>query len=71
MLAVGTQLAVSSASALLAAARARGVPCIFVTLGPLAVPVFPGDTMIALPAERVLPALARLLEAAPLEGHPS
>ncbi|OHC66886.1 MAG: hypothetical protein A2040_19090 [Rhodocyclales bacterium GWA2_65_19] len=61
MLVVGSQLAVSSASALLASARARSVPCIFVTLGALAVPVFPNDTVIVCQAERVLPALARLL----------
>ncbi len=63
LLVVGSQLAVSSASALLAAARARGVPCVFVTLGPLAVPIFPGDTVINSEAESVLPAMARLLEA--------
>ncbi len=63
LLVVGSQLAVSSASALLAAARARGVPCVFVTLGSLAVPIFPGDTVINSAAESVLPAMARLLEA--------
>lgn len=63
LLVMGSQLAVSSASALLASARARGVPCVFVTLGPLAVPIFPGDTVIDSPAESVLPAMARLLEA--------
>jgi NAD-dependent deacetylase len=65
ILVVGSQLAVSSASALLASARARGVPCVFLTLGSLAVPLFPGDTVIDGPAELVLPALARLLEASP------
>ena len=63
ILVVGSQLAVSSASALLMSARARGVPCIFVTLGWLAVPVLPVDTVIVRQAELALPALARLLEA--------
>jgi len=63
ILVVGSQLAVSSASALLMSARARGVPCIFVTLGWLAVPVLPVDTVIVRQAELALPALARLLDA--------
>lgn len=62
ILVVGSQLAVSSASALLASARARSVPCIFVTMGVLAVPVFPNDTVIVCPAELALPALTKLLD---------
>lgn len=62
LLVVGSQLAVSSASALLASARGRSVPCIFVTVGALAVPVFPTDTVVGWQAERALPALARLLD---------
>lgn len=62
LLVVGSQLAVSSASALLGTARAHGAPSIFVTLGTLAVPVFPNDIIVAWPAERALPAMARLLD---------
>lgn len=62
MLMVGSQLAVSSASALLTIVRDRGAPCIFVTVGEVGVPIFPNDTLIVLRAERALPALARLLD---------
>ena len=62
MLMVGSQLAVSSASALLTIVRDRGAPCIFVTVGEVGVPIFPNDTLLVLRAERALPALARLLD---------
>ena len=70
LLVVGSQLAVSSASALVAMARANGANCIFITLGWLACPVFPGDRLLVYPAERVLPVLARYLDAK-LAGTPS
>lgn len=61
LLVVGSQLAVSSAGALLATTRARRVPCIFVTLGQMAVPILPSDIVLPLRTELALPALARLI----------
>lgn len=61
LLVVGTQLAVGAVLSLVAAARARGAKSIFITMGTLACPVFPGDIMLTQPAERTLPAIARLL----------
>lgn len=61
VLVVGTQLAVSSAANLVARARAHGAHCIFVSTGVIALPVYAGDRVLALPAERALPALARYL----------
>ena len=65
LLVVGTQLAVGAVLGLVAAARARGTRSIFITIGGLACPVFPGDIMLIQPAERVLPAIARLLGVTP------
>jgi NAD-dependent SIR2 family protein deacetylase len=69
LLVVGTQLAVSSATALVASARARGASCVFIALGPLTFPVFPGDVVLFQPAESALPALARLLHAGGKEAQ--
>ena len=66
LLVVGTQLAVGAALNLVATARARGAKSIFITMGTLACPVFPGDIMLAQPAERALPAIARLLGVTPM-----
>ncbi|MSO81370.1 MAG: hypothetical protein EXQ97_07110 [Alphaproteobacteria bacterium] len=61
LLVVGSQLAVSSAHALVERARAAGARIVVVNLGPLATPPGPGDQFVAAPAERALPALAILL----------
>ncbi|MBM3390608.1 MAG: hypothetical protein FJY34_01340 [Betaproteobacteria bacterium] len=63
LLIVGSQLAVSSAATLIAMARANVARCIFLTTGWLSVPVFPGDRVLVLPAERALPVLADYLGA--------
>ena len=61
VLAVGSTLAVSSAAALIAEARRNDATLIFITLGAVNTPVFPDDICINLPAERVLPAMLKLL----------
>lgn len=66
LLVVGTQLAVGAVLSLVAAARARGTTSIFITMGTLACPVFPGDILLTQPAERTLPAIARLLGVKPM-----
>ena len=68
LLVVGTQLAVGAALNLVATARARGAKSIFITMGTLACPVFPGDIMLIQPAERALPAIARLLGVTPMNS---
>ena len=62
LLVVGTQVAISSAAALLAAARRRGARVVFVNTGPVLAPVGPDDLFLRIPAERTLPALALLLD---------
>jgi NAD-dependent deacetylase len=61
VLVIGSQMAISSAAALLARARAQGAKVIFLNLGEAAVPQLPGDLMLNLRAEEVLPAIAKLL----------
>lgn len=61
VLVIGSQMAISSAAALLARARAQGAKVIFLNLGEAAVPMLPGDLVLNLRAEAVLPAIAALL----------
>jgi len=67
LLVVGTRLAVSSAQALLAEARAAGARVICVNAGELSVPLAAGDLVIRHDAEAALPALARLLDCDPTQ----
>jgi len=74
VLVIGSQMAISSAAALLARARAHGAKVIFLNLGGSAVPVLPGDLTLTLRAEEALPAIARLLGCPVDEGakrHPA
>jgi NAD-dependent SIR2 family protein deacetylase/urea transporter len=68
VLVIGSQMAISSAAALLARARAHGAKVIFLNLGDAAVPVLPGDLELNLRAEDALPAIARLLGCYPEAG---
>lgn len=61
---VGTQLAVSSAMTLVATARRRGVPVIFVNTGPVQTTIGPDDVFLNARAEYALPALALRLDGA-------
>jgi NAD-dependent deacetylase len=62
MLVVGSQLAISSAAALVAEARAEGALVVFLNLGPAFAADFKADIAIAERVEEVLPALAVLLD---------
>lgn len=59
---VGTQVTISSAAEIVHQARKQGARLIFVNIGPTAFQSAPGDIVIEGRAERVLPALARLLD---------
>ena len=61
LLVIGTQLAISSASTLVATARRVGARIIFVNAGPVLQPVMADDLFLHLNAEHALPALAWLL----------
>lgn len=61
LLVCGTQLAISSASALVSAARSNGARAVFITLGPVGVPILPGDLVVSLPCGRALRAIECLL----------
>ncbi|MDH3236019.1 MAG: urea transporter [Alphaproteobacteria bacterium] len=61
VLVIGSQMAISSAAALLARARAHGAKVIFLNFGDAAAPMLPGDLVLNLRAEDALPAIARLL----------
>lgn len=69
VLVIGSQMAISSAAALLARARAQGAKVMFLNLGDAAMPPLPGDLVLNLRAEEALPAIAKLLgcDAAPSE----
>jgi NAD-dependent deacetylase len=58
---IGSQMAISSAAALLARARSQGAKVVFLNLGDAAVPMLPGDLVLNLRAEEALPAIAKLL----------
>jgi len=68
VLVVGSQMAISSAAALLARARAQGAKVIFLNLGSAAPPTLPGDLVLNLRAEEALPAIAKLLGCYPAAG---
>jgi NAD-dependent protein deacetylase/lipoamidase len=61
VLVIGSQMAISSAAALLARARSQGAKVIFLNIGESAVPVLPNDVVLNLRAEEALPAIAKLL----------
>lgn len=60
LLVVGSQMAISSALGLLAAARRRGAQVAFITIGPLVSPVLGGELLLERRAELALRALASL-----------
>ena len=62
LIVVGTQLAISSAAQLVHQARKQGTRLIVVNTGATAIESSPGDIVIQGKAERILPALARLLD---------
>jgi NAD-dependent deacetylase len=62
MLVVGSQLAISSAAALVAEARAQGALVVFLNLGPAFAADFKADVAISERVEEILPALAVLLD---------
>lgn len=57
----GTQMAISSASGLLALARRRGADVVFINIGPMVQPVGPTDLFLQEPVEDGLHALAGIL----------
>lgn len=68
LIVTGSQLAVSSAAALLAAAREYGARVVCVNLGPSACALMPGDVLIEGRAEEALPAIATLLGGYPVRA---
>lgn len=63
LLVIGSQLAISSAVALVAEARSEGALVVFINVGPAFDASFKADVVIAERAETLLPALAVLLDA--------
>jgi NAD-dependent deacetylase len=61
VLVIGSQMAITSAAALLARARSQGAKVIFLNFGDAAAPMLPGDLVLNLRAEDALPAIAKLL----------
>jgi len=70
VLVIGSQMAISSAAALLGRARSQSAKVIFLNLGEAAVPMLPGDLVLNLRAEDALPAIAKLLGCYPAAGPP-
>lgn len=64
LLIIGSQLAISSAAALVAESRAQGALIVFLNVGPAFAADFVADVVISERVEVVLPALAVLLDAA-------
>lgn len=69
MIVVGSQLAISSAAALVAEARAQGALVVFLNLGPAFAADFKADIVLSERVEKALPALAVLLDGAPVAGE--
>jgi len=69
VLVIGSQMAISSAAALLARARAGGAKVIVLNLDQSAVPLQPGDLVLNLRAEEALPAIAALLGCYPVPAR--
>jgi NAD-dependent deacetylase len=70
LLVIGSRMAVWPASELLDEARRAGAQVIFVNIGQPTATVGENDRFLPYPAEALLPALARLLDSAPLAEEP-
>lgn len=69
LIVIGSQMAVSSAAALLATAREYGARIVWVNLGMPVGGFAPGDILIESRAEEALPAIAKLLGGYPIGVH--